>query len=318
MKKFILAAGSLKLFFPLLFLISTALAWETAFNRGAPVHGRWWFMALGAALLLNTAACQAPRFASCPRRSLLLHAGILLVIGGAFASGAWKFSAQLPLTAGYAATEARTETAVYRLPFSVKLISFRVLYDGEPEYSLAAGGAVHPLRPGGSFALPDGTRARVLSLYRDLGIGPDGRREEKSPYYFNPAAELELSSGTKKENVLLFAELASPHGGGRPGLLLRVAGARPAGYESEVELKVVGIASDTLGGGAAVPADGEELRTVISVNSPVSFYGYKLYQHGYDPADPASSTLLVKRDPGVWPVYAGFALLLAGLFLWIL
>ncbi|HBE88501.1 MAG TPA: hypothetical protein DDW67_05095, partial [Elusimicrobia bacterium] len=101
MKKILGAAGSLNLFFPLLFIISVSLAWETAFNRGVPVYGRWWFMALGAALLLNTAACQALRFASCPRRSLLLHAGILLVIAGAFASGAWKFSAQLPLTTGY-------------------------------------------------------------------------------------------------------------------------------------------------------------------------------------------------------------------------
>lgn len=302
MKKLLRTAGGLKLFFTLLFLISAVLAWETAFNRGAPVYGRWWFMALGAALLLNTAACQVPRFASCPRRSLLLHAGILLVIGGAFASGAWKFSARLPLTTGVEASEARTETAVYRLPFSVKLISFRVLYDGEPEYSLAAGGAAYPLRPGAEFALPGGPRVRVLRLFRDLGIGPGGGRAEKSPYYFNPAAELELSSGTKKENILLFAGLVPPHGGGRPDLLLRVEGTRPAGYESEVELK----------------ADGEELRTVISVNDPASFYGYKLYQHGYDPADPASSTLLVKRDPGVWAVYAGFALITAGLLLWIL
>lgn len=302
MRGLLSAAGSLKLLFPLLFLLSAALAWETLLNRGEPVYGRWWFMALGAALLLNTAACQALRFAYCPRRSLLLHAGVLLVIGGAFASGAWKFSAQLRLTAGYEASEARTETAVYRLPFSVKLISFRVLYDGEPEYSLAAGGAAYPLPPGGAFSLPDGTRIRVLRLFRDLGIGPGGKREEKSTYYFNPAAELEVSSGTRKENILLFSELASPHGGGSPGLALLVKGARPAGYESEVELK----------------AEGEELRTVISVNNPASFYGYKLYQHGYDPADPASSTLLVKRDPGVWPVYAGFALILAGLFLWIL
>jgi hypothetical protein len=302
MKRFLRAAGSLRLFFPLLFLISAALAWETAFNRGEPVYGRWWFMALGAALLLNTAACQALRFASCPRRSLLLHAGVLLVIGGGFASGAWKFSAQLQLTAGYETSEARTETAVYRLPFSVKLISFRALYDGEPEYSLAAGGTALPLLPGGSFQLPDGTGVRVLRLFRDLGIGPDGKREEKSAYYFNPAAELEVSSGTRKEKVLLFSGLASPHGGGRAGLTLLVKGARPAGYESEVELK----------------AEGEELRTVISVNSPASFYGYKLYQHGYDPADPAASTLLVKRDPGVWPVYAGFALIAAGLILWIL
>lgn len=302
MKRALALAGSLKVFFPLLFLISAALAWETAFNRGEPVYGRWWFVALGAALLLNTAACQALRFAYCPRRSLLLHAGIILVMGGAFASGAWKFSAQLPLTAGYEASEARTETAVYRLPFSVKLISFRVLYDGEPAYSLSAGGVSLPLSKGAVLSLPDGTAVKVLRLFRDLDIGPGGSREEKSPYYFNPAAELEVSSGAVKERVLLFADLASPHGGGRPDLLLRVEGARPAGYESEVELK----------------ADGEELRTVVGVNAPVFFYGYKLYQHGYDPADPASSTLLVKRDPGVWAVYAGFALITAGLMLWIL
>ncbi|HOI41755.1 MAG TPA: cytochrome c biogenesis protein ResB, partial [Elusimicrobiales bacterium] len=117
-----------------------------------------------------------------------------------------------------------------------------------------------------------------------------------------PAAELEISSGTRREKALLFSGMASPHGRGRPDLLLRVEGAAPAGYESEVELE----------------AEGEKKRATVSVNSPASFYGYKLYQHGYDPADPASTTLLVKRDPGVPAVYAGFALISAGLILWIL
>ena len=53
----------------------------------------------------------------------------------------------------------------------------------------------------------------------------------------------------------------------------------------------------------------------IEVNAPLSFEGYTLYQFGYDPADPAWTSLQVVRDPGVAVVYAGFASMTIGLAL---
>lgn len=52
----------------------------------------------------------------------------------------------------------------------------------------------------------------------------------------------------------------------------------------------------------------------VAVNAPLTWRGYALYQAGYNPRDPAWTSLLVVHDPGVPVVYTGFALLLAGLF----
>ena len=55
---------------------------------------------------------------------------------------------------------------------------------------------------------------------------------------------------------------------------------------------------------------------VIEVNDPLHYGGYHFYQHSYDEHGGRFSVLLVKSDSGLWPVYAGFALLCAGTF-WI-
>lgn len=65
----------------------------------------------------------------------------------------------------------------------------------------------------------------------------------------------------------------------------------------------------------ALAADGRAVCTgVIAVNAPLAWHGYTLYQSGYNPCDPGWTSLLVVRDPGVPVVYAGFAMVLTGLF----
>jgi hypothetical protein len=54
---------------------------------------------------------------------------------------------------------------------------------------------------------------------------------------------------------------------------------------------------------------------VIEVNRPFSYKGYTFYQSGYNPMDLAWTSFQVVSDPGVPVVYAGFALMIAGLFL---
>jgi len=53
----------------------------------------------------------------------------------------------------------------------------------------------------------------------------------------------------------------------------------------------------------------------LAVNAPLSYGGYTFYQSGYDPADTTWTSLLVVRDPGVPLVFAGFGILIVGLFL---
>lgn len=49
-----------------------------------------------------------------------------------------------------------------------------------------------------------------------------------------------------------------------------------------------------------------------SVNAPARYRGYTFYQQGYDPEHGDYTVLLVVRDPWLWVVYAGIALLAAG------
>ena len=59
---------------------------------------------------------------------------------------------------------------------------------------------------------------------------------------------------------------------------------------------------------------GEEVaRGVVTVNGPLSYGGYTFYQTGYNPQDLSWTSLQVVKDPGVPLVYAGFALMIAGL-----
>jgi hypothetical protein len=87
-----------------------------------------------------------------------------------------------------------------------------------------------------------------------------------------------------------------------------------------------------LGGGAAVlmqPHRAKAFRSqvriggepaLIEVNRPLLVDGWWLYQTGYDEADgPGSvrSQLEVVRDPGLYGVYAGCALIIAGILVWL-
>ena len=53
---------------------------------------------------------------------------------------------------------------------------------------------------------------------------------------------------------------------------------------------------------------------VIQVNDPLHYGGYHFYQHSYDAHGGRYTVLAVESDSGLWPVYAGFAMLCAGTF----
>ena len=58
----------------------------------------------------------------------------------------------------------------------------------------------------------------------------------------------------------------------------------------------------------------ETKHAVISVNDPLSFAGWTLYQVNYDPKNPDYSGLEAVYDPGVTWVFTGFAVISFGVF----
>lgn len=300
--------SSLKLFFALCLALAAAFIYQTVFNTGPAVYGSPWFLALGALLAANIAACAAGRLKSASPSFLLLHAGIVLVILGGFATRALRFEAELPLRAGTETDRAYAGNAVYQLPFSVKLEDFRLDYYGEPAGKLVvmdeAGGRGFPAKEGAVISLPEkGAEIKVLRLLRDFGVTPSKEAADKSPYWHNPAAQLEIKTKGGRKKLWFFANFPGMHRSELPfHVFYRLENAEIKNFTSSVLVRP--------SGGAAFSAE-------IAVNRPLRTQGYTLYQTSYDPAEASYTLLTVTRDRGLWLVYAGFAALLAGLFLWL-
>ena len=300
--------SSIRTFFVIAGLIGAALIYDTLLNRSASVSGSWWFLALGAAASLNTAACAASRAKTAPRWFLPLHAGVFLVLAGGFISLAKRHKFTIPLQTGYETTNGYEGETEVILPFSVKLLDFKVEYYGEPKHFLILADGKNKERY--TFKSGDNIKAdslgagiKILRTVKDFGVTGDKKVVERSPYYFNPAAQLEITRGGKTIRRWVFCNFPDVRDGTMPfDIIYEIKGADIKNFASLVELKN--------------PA-GNPQETRIKVNSPAGFGGFKLHQIAYDPANPSSSILLASKDPGINIVYAGFASFIIGILLWI-
>jgi len=121
----------------------------------------------------------------------------------------------------------------------------------------------------------------------------------------------------KSINTQAQAVLAEIQQGGLPKDQLMVA-SRPSAfflsptrvlvYEKRAEEKRAYISWVTARDGAA------EQKSVISVNDPMTYSGWTLYQVNYNPEDPTYSGLEAVYDPGVSWVFLGFFLICLGVF----
>lgn len=302
------ALSSLRLFYAVCLALAGVFVYQTVFNQGAPVYARPWFAALGVLLAFNVAACAARRARTASLHFLLIHAGLVLVILGAFASRAFRFEAQLPLRTGAASDLVQAGNALYRLPFSVRLEAFRLDYYREPRgvLTVSSGGkrAEFDAVPGAEIDLQEhSAKLKVLRLVRDFGLASGNAVTDKSPYWHNPAAQLEVRHAGKTRKLWYFVNFPGMHGGELP---FRVAyGLKDAEVKNFTSVLLV------------TPAEGGAFPAEVSVNSPLRTGGYTLYQSSYDPADAGYSLLTVTRDRGTWVVYLGFAALLGGILLWL-
>lgn len=299
--------SSLRLFFSLLAMLGAAFVYQTIFNKGAPIYGTGWFATLGLLLAANIAACALQRLRAAPLHFTLLHAGLVVIIAGAFTTRFCRFEAGMPLHAGEESSLVQTAAAYYTLPFSVKLNNFRLEYYTEPQgvITVEEGGRSYILesKEGAVIKTPGGAALKVLRLVKDFGLTGKNEVVEKSPYWFNPAAQLEIVQGGKKRKLWFFSNFPGMHAQDLPfSVAYTLEQAEIKNFASSVTVK---------------PAAGPEIRAEIAVNKPLKVGGYTLYQASYDPADAAYSLLTVTMDRGLWVVYAGFALFLTGVLLWL-
>ncbi|HNW45047.1 MAG TPA: cytochrome c biogenesis protein ResB [Elusimicrobiales bacterium] len=298
--------SSLQLFFSLCLALAAVFVRQTIFSRGQPPYGSWWFAALGVLLAMNITACALRRRKTATPAFLLIHAGIVLVIFSSFASRYARFEGSMPLRSGSESAFVYRGDLVYKLPFKVRLEDFRLEYYREPRGVLTAAGKEERLEieaVAGAEIQLGGSNIKVLRLLRDFGLTANKEAVDKSPYWHNPAAQLEITTGGRKSRLWFFTNFPGMHREELPfNISYRLDRADIKNFTSSVLI---------------TPDDGHGFKGEISVNKPLRVNGYTLYQTSYDPADAGYSLLTAVRDQGLWGVYAGFAVLLAGILLWL-
>lgn len=315
------------------------------------VFSSWWFIALLATLGASVAACSLRRLATVRRAagatrtralgSMLVHVSILLILAGGVVRGLWGVNGTLELREGETKNQFTADAGALALPFSLQLAKFEVeryealagkspkkdahqLVVGWPARRMSARvpialGVTHTLTPQGEPATMENTwRVTVLRYVPDFTMNAETRAVmSRSDAPENPAILVAVEGPDYHNHRWLFARYpdfglgsAASHGGNRGPLTLTYAhpSATPGRPADSGPIKSFKSTVNVVENGQVVAT-----RTV-EVNQPFTWKGYTFYQSGYNPDDRAWTSLQVARDPGVPLVYAGFALMIGGLF----
>lgn len=266
-----------------------------------------WFTLLLALLALNLVAALAQRYPWRARQAgfVLAHAGLLMLLAGAWVSRAFGLDGELALPQG--ATSDRVTLRATSLQVLVpgqEPVLFPVAFERPPAPGL--GREVRFRLPGGELVLvaedygpwrqDDAGAAPTLAVKLRLEAG--GQRGTSLWLPWLSARTLSLGARTVRVGFLA-PEVALPF---RVTLLafetLHYPGSqRPASYSSLVAI--------------ADPERGLSRHT-LSMNRPLHHRGYVLFQAGLTNTEAVTVTFTVVRAPGLPAVYLGALLVVAG------
>ena len=194
---------------------------------------------------------------------------------------------------------------IFRLPFSVRLIDFRIEFYEPPrllvDHGDEPGWSIQPVEPGMQYDLDGHGTLTILDVYRNLRVGAEGEVIDEAGPGWNPAVrvQIDLPDGTQQRRFV-FARFAGHHGEQGPFRFRYVAEGMPKDYFSDLE----------------VVEDGRVvLAKTIEVNDPLHYGGYHFYQSDYDHEGHAYTVLMVASDSGLICVWIGYALLAGGIIL---
>ena len=318
------------------------------------VFSAWWFIGLLGAFSASLATCTARRFSALKRAtgsgrgrtigSVLLHASMLLILTGAVIRGVWGQKGQIAFREGETTSFFHGDKGREQLPFAVHLIKFEIetystpgatnaarpeQSDGTvtvrwPENNLsttfaATPGATGELATEGAASDNDSFRFTVVRYLPDFLVDSATRQAvSRSDMPRNPAVQVAAERGGNTNLYWLFA--FHPEFNMRGGrshtatdstsdeLLMTYRRPEGAGTMS-APIKAFRSTLAFLDG----PVTGKVV--TIAVNTPSAYKGYTFYQSGYNEKDLSWTSLQVVNDPGVRVVYAGFVLMIAGLFM---
>jgi hypothetical protein len=257
----------------------------------------------------------------------IAHVGLLTSLAGAGASATLSLRGRIDLHAGgETATHIVLTRGRARLPeraalgFDLHLDRFE-LVNYEPEFRIGyyevgtfvdESGQTRPTwRLKASFdpdlgrhRLPSGDSFRLTGIFPEFQPTPDPatgqmRFGTASQEWRNPAVAMQAFAGgrTIEQLLLISAPQAVFLANDRALIFER--------REQEVKAYVSHVTA---------VKDGKTTSRKITVNDPMTFNGWTLYQVNYNPADPTYSGLEAVYDPGVSWVFLGFFLICVGVF----
>jgi len=221
-----------------------------------------------------------------------------------------------------------------KLPFEVRLDDFRITYyaakgpwllglgavpeRGEPEGFVRA--RFFAWKEGEEAAIGDTPlRVRVLQYLPRARPVPDAegrivgaRPDEKSN---TPAMEARATWGDQEQRGWIVVPEGKEYGVMSLAPLLGT----PEGAPDHPELGLYlaepqRMPKDYFSDLVAIQNGKVVVEKTIEVNDPLHWGGYHFYQADYDKEQEAFTVLAVRSDSGLWVVYAGFVLLVAGAF----
>jgi cytochrome c biogenesis protein ResB len=298
----------------------------------------WWFVGLLFALAASLMVCTGRRFcaikfATGAKRlrvigSFITHVSLLLILAGGVVRVLWGQKGTMQLHEGQIVNQAEGPGGVLVLPFSIRLTKFELEYHKNPAASAGAPadqllvqwadknletqfpvevGVEHTVGTDPAFSI------KVLRSVPDFSIdGETGDVKSRSEMPNNPAVQIAITGGGATNTQWVFARFADfgGHGGAGMPLKFRFLAAPPS------EMGMQGGAIKAFKSTIDVIENDVVVGTrTIAVNAPLSWGGFAFYQISYNPDDLRWSVLQVVRDPGIPIVYAGFALMMAGLTL---
>lgn len=259
---------------------------------------------------------------------LLIHAGcILVLLGGLWGSQAGhafqrRFLGREKIPAGAMQIfEGQAENKVYNadftevlgeLDFSIRLDDFSMEYyptniEQLPQlYVLMPDEQVKQMDAvvGNEIAVTGtGHKIRIVKIFKRFRMNiADQQRAayDAADGAENPAVEVEIvkADGSVEKNYVFAMHPGMSHN----SLGLRFAYELPRG----------GMPKDYFSELTVLDNDKHVKKKIIEVNKPLYYGGYHFYQHSYDAAAGQYTILSVTSDTGLYAVFAGYALLAAG------
>jgi cytochrome c biogenesis protein ResB len=304
-----------------------------------------WFIGLLCTLASTVAVCSSRRFATVLRTSgyaryrafgsMLTHISILLILTGGVVRGVWGEKGYIELREGETNARFVMENTVKPLPFGIYLDKFEVeTYDQPPtvrDPAAQAGGnellvswpeknlkATLPIKVGVEQAFSEFT-ITILKYVPDFIVDMQTHEvTSRSNEPRNPAILVAVNGSTYHNHRWLFAKF--------PDFVMHTKDSQSTG-PSPLEMAYQNLGTVDRKAMPTGPiksfkstlklVEGESVvgERVIEVNRPFQYKGYTFYQSGYNPEDLSYTSLQVVKDPGVPVVYAGFSLMIAGLFI---